>query len=174
MLCLGSRQPSWQHTCTAAHSAASACAADAGAACRSAQASMSAASANASAMAAMLKLPDPISRPGSCSAAGRAEHSPSASGHPLPSMLGWLCNGAITYRHEKQACSAPLSACEHGNTGVHRGETVLRTDLGVLDGEKLGPAALLPSCVLVHNAAQPHRHRLLGVPAAKRALLHAG
>ena len=52
-------------TCTAAQAAASLLAADSAPVCRSAQASMSAASANASAMATMLKLPDPMSRPGS-------------------------------------------------------------------------------------------------------------
>ena len=42
------------------------------------------------------------------------------------------------------------------------------TDLRILDGKQLGPAALLPGTGLVDDAAQPHRHRLLGVPAAKQ------
>ena len=49
---------------------------------------------------------------------------------------------------------------------------MLRTDLRIFYGEKLGPAALLPGRGLVDNAAQPHRHRLLGVPAAKRGSMH--
>ncbi len=91
-------------TCTAAQAAASACTADAGAACRSAQASMSAASANASPMAAMLKLPDPMSRPGSCSTAG------SSGCYTIREQASTdLCTVATVWK-EPQSMMKPLTA----------------------------------------------------------------